>query len=626
MSKSSSMRNLFLFCLLMLALSAGAQTIPAERLVNWADAGYPGEIPSPSLILDVTDFGVVPDDTLSAHAATWAAIDSLGGRQGVIYFPAGTYFFDGNFDLPDSVIIRGAGSELTHFQFNLGGTGSDCFTITRTEFSPFVDVTGGFHKGSFWITVADATVFTEGEYGEMEQDNGPWDTNPASYAVDVVGQMLKISSISGDTLFMETALRTDFDTTLNLRVRAANLQKEIGLECFSIERLDNASGIDAGNNFLFRYAASCWVRGVESKKSIGAHILNLGCMNITIRGNYFHDAFEYTGSSTRGYGVTCATHSNEVLVEDNIFRHLRHAMMVKEGCNGNVFAYNYSIEPNRSEPIPEYSGDISLHGHYAYANLFEGNHVRNIITDHYWGISGPNNAIFRNRASLYGILMTNLDNSPIDTDSMIYVGNEVTNTDFFFYGQYTLIGADHFQYGNNIKGTITPGGTSSLLDSSYYLPGKPDFWGISDPWPSIGYPNAIEEFTIPAEVRYLNDTVPLTYCGELIVYPVDTVPTDTIVDTIPEALFGPRANELAASVGPNPSNGAIFIHLESETNASFTGQLIALDGKVMVRETWRLAPGKHSLTLETDFTLAPGIYILRLESEAKSFTRKIAFE
>jgi len=48
-------------------------------------------------------------------------------------------------------------------------------------------------------------------------------------------------------------------------------------------------------------------------------------------------------------------------------------MMVKTGSNGNIFSYNYSQEPTRSEPISDFSGDISLHGHYAFANLFEGN-------------------------------------------------------------------------------------------------------------------------------------------------------------------------------------------------------------------------------------------------------------
>jgi hypothetical protein len=124
---------------------------------------------------------------------------------------------------------------------------------------------------------------------------------------------------------------------------------------------------------------------------MGAHVMIEYSKNIEVSGCYIHHSFGYDGSGTRGYGVCLRQHASDCLVENNFFRFLRHAMMVKEGANGNVFGYNYSIEPNRSEPIADFSGDISLHGHYAFANLFEGNIVQNIIIDQFWGQSGPHN-------------------------------------------------------------------------------------------------------------------------------------------------------------------------------------------------------------------------------------------
>lgn len=123
-------------------------------------------------------------------------------------------------------------------------------------------------------------------------------------------------------------------------------------------------------------------------------------------------------------------------------------MMVKTGTNGNVFGYNYSIDPYRSETIHDYSGDVSLHGHYAFANLFEGNLVQNIIIDHYWGPSGPLNTFFRNRAELYGFIITSSDNP---TNQQNIAGLEITNTNFL-YGMYTISGEDHFEYGNFVTG------------------------------------------------------------------------------------------------------------------------------------------------------------------------------
>jgi len=161
-----------------------------------------------------------------------------------------------------------------------------------------------------------------------------------------------------------------------------------------------------GYNIYFDYAVNSRVSGVESDSSSGSHVYISRSAQIKVEGSYFHNAFAYDGVSTHGYGVTLAHHSSGSLIVNNIFVYLRHAMMVKTGANGNVFAYNYSRDPFRSEAISDFSGDISLHGHYPFANLFEGNIIQNIIIDHYWGPSGPRNTFFRNRAELWGIIMT----------------------------------------------------------------------------------------------------------------------------------------------------------------------------------------------------------------------------
>lgn len=40
---------------------------------------------------------------------------------------------------------------------------------------------------------------------------------------------------------------------------------------------------------------------------------------------------------------------------------------------------------------------ISVHGHYPFMNLFEGNIVGRAGLADYWGASGPGNTLFRNR-------------------------------------------------------------------------------------------------------------------------------------------------------------------------------------------------------------------------------------
>src|SRR5438309_11771631 len=111
-------------------------------------------------------------------------------------------------------------------------------------------------------------------------------------------------------------------------------------------------------------------------------------------------------------------------------------MMVKQGANGNVFAYNYSIEPTLTEWLYDASGDISVHGDYPFANLFEGNIVQTLYIDQTWGPGGPYNTFFRNREDLYGIIITQ---GNVTTDKNNFVGNEITNTGAFL-GNYIVPG------------------------------------------------------------------------------------------------------------------------------------------------------------------------------------------
>ena len=155
------------------------------------------------------------------------------------------------------------------------------------------------------------------------------------------------------------------------------IRDKVGIKLLNISREDS---VHAGFciNIYFNYAVNCWIRGIESSKSIGSHIEADASSNIEITGSYIHHCFEYDGTSTHGYGITLFNHTGQCKVENNIMRHLRHSFSMQCGANGNVIAYNYSLEPNRSEFPANYGADISMHGHYTFANLFESNIVQNL--------------------------------------------------------------------------------------------------------------------------------------------------------------------------------------------------------------------------------------------------------
>lgn len=481
------------------------QDIPADCIVNWAVAGLESGFALPETQVNALDFGAVGNGEINDAPAIQSAINSFGGHRGMVILPAGTYLMNNSVSMADSVILKGSGSDSSILVFNLGGLATNCFNLSKGQNSTFHSLISGFNQGSFSLVLNSGHDFHAGDYAEIHQANGSWDTNPASWAVFSVGQMVKISSVDGDTIYLNNPLHHDYEIALNPEIRKIIPRRHAGIQCLKIIRMDEpAEG--AGSNFDLAYAANCRIAGVESDHSVGSHINMHCCTNIEVSGCYFHDAFTYDGSGTRGYGVCLSMHTGECLITNNIFKHLRHAMMVKTGSNGNVFSYNYSIEPNRSEPINDFSGDISLHGHYAYANLFEGNICQNIIIDHYWGPSGPLNTFFRNRAEWFGIIMT--DDNGVSTDKQNFIGNELTQKGYnwliqiYFGLYYVLTGEDHYQFGNNSDGEIIPPGTETLTKKSLYLNYAPLFWDESASWPSIGFPNYINTGTIPAKVRY----------------------------------------------------------------------------------------------------------------------------
>lgn len=170
-----------------------------------------------------------------------------------------------------------------------------------------------------------------------------------------------------------------------------------------------------------------------------------------------------------------------ILVEDNIFYYLRHAIIIQLEVNGCVFGYNYA-ERNFSDDGWDKTA-ISLHGHYVHMNLFEGNVVSWIGIGDYWGPDGPYNTFFRNR-----VLGTDRHEEFGDNRGIMYddfdgpqyiVSNEVTGGSIYFIlpenneSDSSLV----VIHGNNVKGNISwEQGLSHDLPESYYMNAKPAFF------------------------------------------------------------------------------------------------------------------------------------------------------
>lgn len=470
--------------------TAICQTIPLHRTTNWTKAGYPGNIPVYSLQKNILDFGGDPNGIITNDSALRSAITALNNGEGIIYFPAGDYLFNAPVILGSGILLRGEGSGNTTLAFDLGGSYS-LLNIRGAPSDTETALMDAAFRNQTSLTVQNAAFFRQGDRIQL-YDNDASLLND-DWALHSTGQILKIDSIVNHTLYFTNPLRRNYLLAQQPAVRKLHTVSGTGIECLKIVRRDSTASQTA--NIFFLNAVNCWVSGVESDSCNFAHVQLSSSANITISNSFFHNAFDY-GEGGKAYGVSCENGSGDCLVENNIFRRLRHSMLVQSGANGNVFAYNYSLQPYKTDTIPnDFSGDIALHGNYPYFNLFEGNLVQSIIADASHGKNGPYNTFLRNRAELYGIII-----SPGAGDSSNIVGNEITGNGFQ-QGNYILFGAGNLQYGNNKNNTIFPAGTISPPEKSLRYTQVPSFWNIPYVWPSIGIGNSMGTGSIPAKVR-----------------------------------------------------------------------------------------------------------------------------
>jgi hypothetical protein len=323
-----------------------------------------------------------------------------------------------------------------------------------------------------------------------------------------------------------------------LRIQKIQPVTNIGIENLKVYRVDSSKSSEnqygSGNNFLFLYAVNCWLRGVESELTSRHHIHISQSAHLEISGSYLHRA-RYYGGNSYGYGTVLGESTTNCLIENNVFRRLRHAMGIGTGANSNVFAFNYSREQYSTYKvglweIPYSDSDICLHGRYPYANLFEHNMIEYIEADDTHGNNGPYNAFLRNKVTednieLYNAPLSALLGCEIQSSFPIKTHG---NTSFSIegYGKLFFWNDQPIPYENapwvahNIKSLRN---LSILKDVSYFYTTRPYFLSPEYTWPSIGPeledPALKGEFgrkvsqTIPAKGRY--DAGAETYISKL---------------------------------------------------------------------------------------------------------------
>jgi len=468
------------------------EIIPEDRRIDW-NPGIPGGIPEiAGPVENILDHGADPAGVNDSRTAVLNALDALPVSGGVVYIPEGNYRIGSKISIErDNIVFRGTGPKSKLLIESSG----NCIEIVARMSGDWQNLPEGAAKGAVKVTVEDGSKFSPGQFAEIEQENDSvlMYTRPEwiqSWSMNAVGQLFEVESVNGNVLTFRAPVNIDYSASLNARIRPLQLVKNVGIEELFIEKM-----VARGHTVAFINSAYCWIRNIESYHTRRSHIHMTACLGNVVRESYIHSSFTYGGGGS-GYGVECGQHTTSTLVENNVFDSLRHAMLVQVGANGNVFGYNYSINPVQGDGetnlnIGWIPPDISIHGHYTFMNLFEGNELEEIGIADWWGPAGPGNTYFRNKVNGEGIFYYD------ESHYQNVIGNVTTQiTDDDNKSKFKL------EHGNVVEDMVIwdPDIPDHNLPYSYYLDSVPAFFRDVS-WPPFG-PDINKTNKLPAQIRF----------------------------------------------------------------------------------------------------------------------------
>ena len=124
-----------------------------------------------------------------------------------------------------------------------------------------------------------------------------------------------------------------------------------------------------GMFFKFSNADNSWLSGIDSRKACRHHVYVYNSHNIEIRGCYMRKSEDYGGNG-HGYGIQLyGPNTQYCLIENNIFGKQRHAYVLGDEAQYNVFGYNfqrdgyeYEVTWNGITLDHMVEGQICIHG------------------------------------------------------------------------------------------------------------------------------------------------------------------------------------------------------------------------------------------------------------------------
>ncbi|MCB0283710.1 MAG: T9SS type A sorting domain-containing protein [Calditrichaeota bacterium] len=447
----------------------------------------------------------------------------------IIYLPGGVYTFNKGIKITQGdIVFQGDGADKTILKF-YNDQKENCFLISGYSSDLDIRIKSPVVKGEKQlqiesIAVTNADILKPGDwinfYEAFFPVEGYKETSNNYYKS--IGQVNQIIQVDGNTLELKDRVSRTNDISSNNSGEYLSLFKivpveNVGIEDLTVQRATPFGTLDylESSNFYFIYAINCWLKGIESDLTICHHAEVVFSSHIEISGCYFHEARRYAGGGY-GYGVNLKRSTTNCLIENNIFRKLRHAMVIQAGANCNVFTYNYSYDQYSTEyGFKTTDSDLTIHGRYPFGNLFEQNHVEEIECDDSHqdkNNNGPYNTFLRNVARDRKMsikdtekinLLGNVIKDGISIDSKSSVATDLFGKFFNDEDEYDLWpGYPHIYSFYWIFNQIIE--AFFLYDVSYYYSKRPEFLTADFTFPSLGPALVLDEKisqNIPARNR-----------------------------------------------------------------------------------------------------------------------------
>jgi Pectate lyase superfamily protein len=403
-----------------------ANLLPPDRVIDWSRAGVIQKdgtkgIPSLTTVCATVDASTYGNGTTDASPAIQKAVDGCPAGQ-VVFLPAGTYLLKEAVTVSKPIVLRGAGPttkivESANIQFG-AYPGSQPSTLYEANW------TGGLTQGSTVITLDDTSHLSVGQVVVLDQLN---DTNVTTSGYvplvnptgneGVVGvgvndcasrdglsfctdgstpvpralmQLAEITAIAGKNVTLDRPVYYTHDASLSPQAffwEGGNLSYA-GIESLRIDAQYNDQAI------AFGFCTNCWAKGIEVD-----HIAR-GAVSLWYDDHFeFRDSYLFMNMATapENYGVEIDD-TGASLFENNIFDTLDVGLVLAWSSNGNVSAYNYSV--NEDPGSEDLGAAVDTHSVHTFMNLYEGNTQGKFGFDYVWG-STSHQTLFRNRMTGY---------------------------------------------------------------------------------------------------------------------------------------------------------------------------------------------------------------------------------